>query len=89
MDRTSLAMRVLQGLVVEPTTVSYHLWLPLAAREVDRVFKKAPGVGLQLTDPASTCVDPETPGGLRLCLGGVDRSDLEGALLALRGIVEA
>lgn len=84
--RTEMALAALAGAAEPPGgEASLHLWLPMAPATAERVAARALTAGLRLTQPAAyTVSDPETSGGLRVCLGAApDRASLARALQIL------
>ncbi len=81
--RIEAARAVVPGLVAPLERPGFHTWLPLSPLAAERTARRAAEAGVLLTPPEAVVADPANdrgPSGLRLCLGGPNRSDLDAAL---------
>jgi len=82
--RTALAAEIL-GLADLPLpTGSPHIWLPMAHADAQAFASRAKGVGVLVTRPEATAIDPAASSGIRLCLiAPRRREEVEQALRTL------
>jgi DNA-binding transcriptional MocR family regulator len=82
--RMALARSILGGVIREPECRGYHLWLPMPLQEAERLAQAARALGVLVTPPDSTAVDPDAlDGGIRLCLGAPSLAELSTGLSAV------
>ncbi|WP_289851745.1 PLP-dependent aminotransferase family protein [Sinorhizobium meliloti] len=87
--RLDLARSQLGDVAVFPDHEGFHIWLPMARREADNFTAASRAIGIHVTPPAATAVDPDAnDGGVRLCVGGPELSDLKTALKKLSAILK-
>ncbi|RAH96089.1 aspartate aminotransferase [Acuticoccus sediminis] len=68
----------------------YHVWLPLPRKDAEHLELAARSHAIHVTPPSATRTDPEDPtSGVRLCIGAPTLEDLDGALRAIRSILDA
>lgn len=88
--RTDFAVATLGNLVETPaSTMTLHLWMPLAPLEAESIAGRALRAGLRVSSPGVQTVNgAEAPSGLRICIGSAaNRATLESALGILKAAV--
>jgi DNA-binding transcriptional MocR family regulator len=82
--RMALAKSLLGKLVCEPAYPGYHLWMPMASHEAERLHQAAAAFGIRLTHPDATAASTSAQGtGIRLCIGAASLPDLSSALATI------
>jgi DNA-binding transcriptional MocR family regulator len=87
--RRDMALQILGPHVQIPLeATSLHLWIPAAANMAEAIYSRLVRQDIHPTPPDAPMVNC-APTGLRLCLGGPERSqDLESALHTVRALLE-
>lgn len=84
---TILARSVLGGAIAPASLHGHHVWLPMERDAALLVAATARGMGVAVTPPRSTAVDPEAHGsGIRLCIGTPPPDALASGLVTLSTI---
>lgn len=82
--RMALAKSVLGELVRAPDYPGYHLWMPMARQEAQRLHQAAAAFGIRLTQPDATAASLGVQqSGIRLCIGAASLPDISSALTTL------
>jgi DNA-binding transcriptional MocR family regulator len=83
-QRMILAKSVLGDLVRTADHPGYHLWMPMAKHEAERLYQSAAAFGILLTPPDATAASSHTEqSGIRLCLGAPSLPDMSSALTTI------
>ncbi|QGJ79144.1 PLP-dependent aminotransferase family protein [Sinorhizobium meliloti] len=86
--RLDLAKSQLGDAAIFPEYEGFHIWLPMELGTADSFVTASQAVGILVTPPSATAVAPDGgDGGIRLCVGGPELSDLKAALEKLSLIV--
>ena len=86
--RSALARELLPQAVVPTSRPDFHVWLSMPLVAAERLARRAERAGVGVTPPSAVMVDPDDgPAGLRLCLGGPTRRELERALATLADLI--
>lgn len=89
MRRMTLAKTVLGDLAREPSYRGYHLWMPMARHEAERLHQAAAAFGILLTPPDAIAVSSSAPqSGIRLCIGASSLDDISTALTKIVRLVK-
>lgn len=87
--RLDLARAHLGNRAVFPDHEGFHIWLPMSRLEADNFAAASRAIGIHVTPPAATAVDPDADdAGVRLCVGGPELSELKTALERLSVILK-
>ncbi|MES0069684.1 PLP-dependent aminotransferase family protein [Mesorhizobium sp. M0074] len=87
--RLNLARSFLADRVVFPKYEGFHIWLPMRRQEAESFAIASNAVGIHVTPPAATAADPAADdGGIRICVGGPELSDLKIALEKISAIIK-
>lgn len=88
--RMTLAKTVLGDLMCDPGYPGYHLWMPMARHDAERLHQAAAAFGILLTPPAATAVAPNAQqSGIRLCIGASSLADISTALTRIARLKRA
>ncbi len=88
--RQALAGELLAGLPVVRHPDSYFLWLPLSEdARADQVAMALMREQISVSTAEPFAISPQVPHALRLALGSVEMSVLQGALARVKSVVEA
>ncbi len=75
-------------IALESAGAGFHVWIPMARREAERVVSGALQESIALTPPSTVMVEGGEGSGLRLCVGAVaSDAELAGALSTLRTLL--
>ncbi|EIM31264.1 aminotransferase-like domain-containing protein [Microvirga lotononidis] len=87
--RLDLARSYLGEVAVFPDHEGFHIWFPMSHHEAESFVAANLAVGIRVTPPTATKVDPNAnDGGVRLCVGGPELPDLTTALEKLSVILK-
>lgn len=82
--RMTLVRSVLGDLALDPGYPGYHLWLPMARHEAQRLHQAAAAFGILLTPPdAFEASSSARQSGIRLCIGATSLADTSSALTTI------
>ena len=86
--RNGLARSILGNAIVPASLHGHHVWLPMTRQATLLVEAAARGMGVAVTPPLSTAIDPETlTSGIRLCIGAPPPDELASGLVTLSTIL--
>ncbi|RFB81166.1 aminotransferase-like domain-containing protein [Methylovirgula sp. 4M-Z18] len=87
--RMDLAQDLLGRAWLHQPNPGFHIWLPMAAAQADRIVHEAAAAGVILTPAAAFTTDASArDSGLRLCLGGPTRDELTLGLKIVRRLLD-
>jgi len=88
-ERMAMARAVLAERLQPASGTGFHLWLPMSLAAGADLAQGAAARGVMVTPPAAVMVDErELVAGVRLCIGGPSREELQRALRTVRLLLD-
>ncbi|VVP85551.1 HTH-type transcriptional regulator NorG [Pseudomonas fluorescens] len=85
--RLEMARSIFGSVMHEPADQGYHIWLPMPLSQAYDLERSANDLGVLITPPSSTAVNPQGAlGGARICLGAPTMADLRTALTIIQSL---
>ena len=86
-QRTAIARSVFGELIAPGQRPTFHIWIPMASQQAERVAREALANGIAVTPPSAPIVDARAISGIRISLGSIAREELGPVLQRLRAIM--
>ena len=86
-QRTAIARSVFGEAIAPAQRPTFHVWIPMASQQAERVAREALANGIAVTPPSAPIVDPRSISGIRISLGAIAREELGPVLQRLRAIM--